>query len=124
MARPLTTIKHDSIPEGFPRRLLEAVGDRSLNQFARDCGVSLGAVRRCLLGKSEPVLGTLVHLAKGGKCRVGWLAAGEKGGAPDLSEASVPLRTLEDCHRKIDDLQRIIGRYALEIDELRKKISP
>ncbi|MBE9135624.1 LexA family transcriptional regulator [Nodosilinea sp. LEGE 07088] len=73
----------------FPVRLKQAVGDKSIRGFARDCGFSDTVLRQYLNGQSEPTRPALLAIARTAKVSVEWLATGQLiAGAKDSSKAS------------------------------------
>lgn len=61
----------------FPVRLKQAVGDKSIRGFARDCGFSDTVLRQYLNGQSEPTRPALLAIARIAKVSVEWLATGQ-----------------------------------------------
>ena len=61
----------------FPIRLKQAVGDKSIRGFARDCGFSDTVLRQYLNGQSEPTRPALLAIARTAKVSVEWLATGQ-----------------------------------------------
>lgn len=61
----------------FPARLKQAVGDKSIRGFARDCGFSDTVLRQYLNGQSEPTRPALLAIARTAKVSVEWLATGQ-----------------------------------------------
>ncbi len=61
----------------FPVRLKQAVGDKSIRGFARDCGFSDTVLRQYLNGQSEPTRPALLAIARTAKVSVEWLATGQ-----------------------------------------------
>ena len=73
----------------FPARLKQAVGDKSIRGFARDCGFSDTVLRQYLNGQSEPTRPALLAIARTANISVEWLATGQSvTGAKDSSKAS------------------------------------
>jgi len=73
----------------FPVRLKQAVGDKSIRGFARDCGFSDTVLRQYLNGQSEPTRPALLAIARTANVSVEWLATGQAGGwGKDSSKAS------------------------------------
>jgi len=73
----------------FPVRLKQAVGDKSIRGFARDCGFSDTVLRQYLNGQSEPTRPALLAIARTANISVEWLATGQSvTGAKDSSKAS------------------------------------
>ncbi len=72
----------------FPARLKQAVGDKSIRGFARDCGFSDTVLRQYLNGQSEPTRPALLAIARTANISVEWLATGQCVTAPhELSQA-------------------------------------
>ncbi|MEY3297148.1 MAG: hypothetical protein RLZZ597_408 [Cyanobacteriota bacterium] len=69
----------------FPVRLKQAVRDKSIRGFARDCGFSDTVLRQYLNGQSEPTRPALLAIARTANISVEWLATGQPGTAPDGS---------------------------------------
>jgi phage repressor protein C with HTH and peptisase S24 domain len=61
----------------FPARLKQAVGDKSIRGFARDCGFSDTVLRQYLNGQSEPTRPALLAIARTAQVSVEWLATGQ-----------------------------------------------
>ncbi|MGB3310943.1 MAG: S24 family peptidase [Nodosilinea sp.] len=73
----------------FPVRLKQAVGDKSIRGFARECGFSDTVLRQYLNGQSEPTRPALLVIARTANISVEWLATGQSvTGAKDSSKAS------------------------------------
>ncbi|MFQ4139081.1 XRE family transcriptional regulator [Nodosilinea sp. PGN35] len=66
----------------FPVRLKQAVGDKSVRGFARDCGFSDTVLRQYLNGQSEPTRPALLAIARTANISVEWLATGQSRTAP------------------------------------------
>jgi phage repressor protein C with HTH and peptisase S24 domain len=66
-----------TIVDQFPVRLKQAVGDKSIRGFARDCGFSDTVLRQYLNGQSEPTRPALLAIARTAKVSVEWLATGQ-----------------------------------------------
>ncbi|NJD39494.1 MAG: helix-turn-helix transcriptional regulator [Geobacter sp.] len=62
---------------GFPSRLQQVVGERSVRSFASDCGMSDTVVRQYLSGKSEPTRPAIIAIARVSGCSIDWLMTGE-----------------------------------------------
>ena len=69
----------------FPVRLKQAVGDKSIRGFARDCGFSDTVLRQYLNGQSEPTRPALLAIARTANISVEWLATGQSEAAPNGS---------------------------------------
>ncbi|MDB6373971.1 MULTISPECIES: helix-turn-helix domain-containing protein [Photorhabdus] len=61
----------------FKDRLKQAIGDESVNSFAKRCEISEASLRNYLSGKVEPPLGKLVAFSEKSGVPVGWLAIGD-----------------------------------------------
>lgn len=61
---------------GFPTRLANVIGKRSVRSFARSAGVSDTFLRQCLAGRTEPTRTKLIAIARAGDTTVEWLATG------------------------------------------------
>lgn len=73
----------------FPARLKQAVGNKSIRSFARDCGFSDTVLRQYLNGQSEPTRPALLAIARTADVSVEWLATGQPaGGTKNSSKAS------------------------------------
>ena len=70
---------HPAKSDDFPARLKQAMGDKSIRGFARDCGFSDTVLRQYLSGQSEPTRPALLAIARTAKAKVSleWLAAGQ-----------------------------------------------
>jgi transcriptional regulator with XRE-family HTH domain len=73
----VTTIESLGYDKGFPERLKNAIGTRSVRSFAIECGVSPTVMHQYLSGKSEPSRLVLVAIAKTAAVRLDWLAIGD-----------------------------------------------
>lgn len=89
--------------DSFKDRLRQAIGERSVNSFAKECCTSEGAIRNYLKGATTPDLTTLQKIADVSGCSLAWLASGEgemrRGeGAPEQQEAAhvLDLELMED----------------------------
>ena len=73
----------------FPIRLKQAVGDKSIRGFARDCGFSDTVLRQYLNGQSEPTRPALLAIARTANVSVEWLTTGQPvARSQDSSKAS------------------------------------
>ena len=61
----------------FAERLRIAIGDKSIRQFAIDCGISYGAMHKYFTGTTQPTLDNLVILSKTAGVGIEWLATGQ-----------------------------------------------
>ena len=61
----------------FPTRLKQAIGDKSIRGFARECGFSDTVLRQYLNGQSEPTRPALLAIARTARVSVEWLAVGK-----------------------------------------------
>lgn len=66
----------------FPARLRQAIGDKSIRAFARECGFSDSVLRQYLSGQSEPTRPALIAIARTAGVQIAWLVSGQ---VPDLS---------------------------------------
>ena len=70
------------IPAGaigcFRERLKEAMGTTAARGFARESGLSEGAIRSYLSGETYPTLDRLEQIAKAANVSAMWLAFGEQ----------------------------------------------
>ena len=64
-------------PDGFPSRLKQAMGSKSIRGFARECGFSDTVLRQYLSGQSEPTRPVLLAIARAADVSLEWLAAGQ-----------------------------------------------
>ncbi|MEA5466784.1 XRE family transcriptional regulator [Leptothoe sp. PORK10 BA2] len=64
-------------PDGFPSRLKQAMGTKSIRGFARECGFSDTVLRQYLSGQSEPTRPVLLAIARAADVSLEWLAAGQ-----------------------------------------------
>jgi len=74
-----------SAADQFPVRLKQALGDKSIRGFARDCGFSDTVLRQYLNGQSEPTRPALLAIARTAKVSVEWLATGQLGAGANVS---------------------------------------
>lgn len=72
---------------GFPARLRDLIGDRSVRSFSRRSGVSEGTLRGYLSGKTKPTAPKLAALARAGGTSMAWLAMGA-GSRADLDTSA------------------------------------
>ena len=63
--------------EGFPTRLKQAIGKKSIRAFARECGLSDTVLRQYLSGQSEPTRPVLLTIARVADVGLEWLVAGK-----------------------------------------------
>lgn len=63
--------------DGFVERLKTAIGDESVNKFAKKCGFAEGSLRQYLSGNSLPGLDKAMKMAQTAKVNLQWLATGE-----------------------------------------------
>lgn len=81
--------------EGFPERLREVIGERSIREFAEKCNLSDTVLRQYLYGKSEPTRPVVIAIAQCAGVRLEWLATGEGPKPPaELNSAAVPEKVL------------------------------
>lgn len=87
MANPLSDEAQTDTTEvdQFPGRLKQAVGDKSIRGFARDCGFSDTVLRQYLNGQSEPTRPALLAIARTADVSVEWLATGQPVGENNAS---------------------------------------
>lgn len=71
----------------FAERLRIAIGDKSIRQFAIDCGISYGAMHKYFTGTTQPTLDNLVILSKTAGVGIEWLATGQN--SPVLTETKL-----------------------------------
>ena len=62
----------------FSERLRKAIGEKSIRQFANECGISYGAMHKYFTGATQPTLDNLVTLARTTGVSLSWLATGEE----------------------------------------------
>ncbi|MDD5171217.1 MAG: S24 family peptidase [Syntrophales bacterium] len=62
---------------GFPERLREVIGERSIREFAEKCTLSDTVLRQYLNGKSEPTRPVIIAITQSAGVRLEWLATGE-----------------------------------------------
>jgi len=80
---------HSAESDDFPSRLKEALGEKSIRGFARECGFSDTVLRQYLNGQSEPTRPALLAIVRTADVSVEWLATGQPvDGAKDSSKAS------------------------------------
>ncbi|MBE7383744.1 MAG: LexA family transcriptional regulator [Leptolyngbya sp. SIO1E4] len=63
--------------DDFPGRLKEALGEKSIRGFARECGFSDTVLRQYLNGQSEPTRPALLAIARTAGVNLEWLATGK-----------------------------------------------
>lgn len=61
----------------FAQRLKDAIGERSVNSFAKKAGLSEGVLRQYLGGKSSPGLDNLLAISETAGVSLLWLATGQ-----------------------------------------------
>lgn len=66
----------DALKSGFSARLRTLVGDRSVAEFARKCGLGDSLVRKYLDG-AEPGLDKVIQIWNATSCSLEWLVTGE-----------------------------------------------
>lgn len=64
--------------EGFPARLRQVMGTKSIRAFARESGLSDTVLRQYLAGQSEPTRPAIIAMARAARVNVGWLAVGSE----------------------------------------------
>ncbi|OQY20117.1 MAG: hypothetical protein B6I36_02425 [Desulfobacteraceae bacterium 4572_35.1] len=67
----------DRQTDAFPYRVKSLLNGQSVRNFAQQCGVSEGALRRYLSGSSEPGLSAMKGMARAASVNIEWLATGE-----------------------------------------------
>jgi phage repressor protein C with HTH and peptisase S24 domain len=75
---------------GFSARFVSALGSKSLRAFAKETGISYGALHKYVSGTATPTLEKLVLIAKYAGVSISWLATGEEensGSAPSAHSA-------------------------------------
>jgi phage repressor protein C with HTH and peptisase S24 domain len=128
--------KHSSLDceleRGFSARLKEAIGDRSVLSFAKECGFSDSLVRKYLSG-SLPGLDKALVMARVAGVSLEWLAMGEaqpqsgapKEPAPGLGDeyALIPRYDVQVSTGPgaLVDQERELGRMAFRRDWLRQE---
>lgn len=68
---------HSAESDDFPGRLKEALGEKSIRGFARECGFSDTVLRQYLNGQSEPTRPALLAIARTAGINLEWLATGK-----------------------------------------------
>ncbi|SEC22986.1 Phage repressor protein C, contains Cro/C1-type HTH and peptisase s24 domains [Pseudomonas saponiphila] len=123
------------IPAGaigcFRERLKEAMGGRAARAFARDVGLSEGAIRSYLSGDTYPTLDRLEQIAQATGVSPIWLAFGESERPQlvieDATYSYIPLYDAKCSagHGAWTDDARILTRLAFTTYSLRKQgLSP
>lgn len=87
--------------DGFPGRLKEAIGANSMRAFGIKCGLSEGALRKYLAGKSEPGMAALVAIAQEAKVRLDWLITGAGPKQPAMEGQGTGQNSLPPVDREI-----------------------
>lgn len=79
MTHPSSTDQQTHLAESddFPGRLKEALGEKSIRGFARECGFSDTVLRQYLNGQSEPTRPALLAIARTAGVNLEWLATGK-----------------------------------------------
>lgn len=85
------------LEHGFRARLTEAIGDRSVLSFAKECGMSDSLVRKYLAG-TLPGLDKVVVMAQVAGVSVQWLATGKE--IPPLGQPQIDYDKLEEVMTK------------------------
>ncbi len=90
-SEPLALLRRE-----FPRRLKQAIGNRSIHAFAKACGMSDSLIRKYLSG-SLPGLDKALIMAKEGAVSLEWLTGGELSpfGTESAVGTSVDLELME-----------------------------
>jgi len=68
---------HSAESDDFPSRLKEALGEKSIRGFARECGFSDTVLRQYLNGQSEPTRPAMLAIARTAGVNLEWLATGK-----------------------------------------------
>lgn len=94
----------------FAERLRKAIGDKSIRQFATDCGISYGAMHKYFTGLTQPTLDNLVVLSKTAGVSIEWLATGHDNTQLTGSEVQAvsPKRDVTDVHGNNVDLEEFV----------------
>ncbi|MDL4445090.1 XRE family transcriptional regulator [Klebsiella michiganensis] len=82
----------------FGERLRKAIGDKSIRQFAHDCGISYGAMHKYFTGATQPTLDNLVILSRTAGVSIEWLATGNS----NLSVQGTSLETQPEAPNVLD----------------------
>lgn len=82
----------------FTKRLKDSIGTDSLRSFAKKAGISDGALRKYLAGKSEATRPVLISLAKVAGVNLAWLLTGEGSKSPGLREVHDSSLASYVCH--------------------------
>jgi transcriptional regulator with XRE-family HTH domain len=88
----------------FKDRLKIAIGERSVNSFAKECEAAEGAIRNYLKGQTTPNLDMLTKISEVSGYSLAWLASGEGelkrrdeyAFLPKPGDPSVPLESLQN----------------------------
>ncbi|HIE3015317.1 TPA: XRE family transcriptional regulator [Klebsiella pneumoniae] len=94
----------------FAERLRKAIGDKSIRQFAIDCGISYGAMHKYFTGTTQPTLDNLVILSRTAGVGIEWLATGHNSSGLERSEllAEPVTRGILDVHGNDVDLEEFV----------------
>lgn len=118
------------IPSGaigcFRERLREAMGKTGARAFARECGLSEGAIRSYLSGETYPTLDRLEMIAKAAGASALWLAFGHADKADEVGSDEYAYIPLYDAccsagHGVWNDGCRVLAHLAFTRYSLRKK---
>ncbi|HGW2997532.1 TPA: XRE family transcriptional regulator [Escherichia coli] len=94
----------------FGERLRKVVGDKSIRQFASECGISYGAMHKYFSGLTQPTLDNLVVLAKTAGVSIEWLAvgSGSEGQVQRTEVISTSAAAVSDVNGNKVDLEEFI----------------
>lgn len=67
---------HEFESDAFAKRLKDAIGDRPVLRFAKDCGIAESNVRSYMSGGKTPGIDKVVAMANASGVSVDWLATG------------------------------------------------
>lgn len=118
------------IPSGvigcFRERLKEVMGKTGARAFARECGLSEGAIRSYLSGETYPTLDRLEMIAKAAGASALWLAFGHTDKADEVGSDEYAYIPLYDAccsagHGAWNDGCRVLAHLAFTRYSLRKK---
>jgi transcriptional regulator with XRE-family HTH domain len=99
--------------DAFEERIKKVVGSQSVRSFGEKCGLSDGALRKYLTGRSEPGLSALKSISEAAGVEIKWLATGEgpmRVGDPSSSGASVDAEILRQAMETVEEALEFTGK--------------
>ncbi|WP_437890873.1 XRE family transcriptional regulator [Phytobacter sp. V91] len=86
----------------FGERLKKVIGDKSIRQFATECGISYGAMHKYFSGLTQPTLDNLVVLARTAGVSIEWLAVGTGNEGTDIAKPALKAEVSDVKGNQVD----------------------